>query len=382
MAGDGKLGDLALTAAAAISLGLGVLLLVPYAQPAAHTIAFAFDFRGVLWRPAHAVLLGHAAYDPSAVHVLARGATPDGPLAPSAFSCYPPLAIVAALPFALLPLHVAAALFTVIMAGCAVLALRLVGVRDWRLLCLSAPWVAQGMQVGGLTPLLMLGAAAIWRWRDRPVVVAPVLAAVVALKLFLWPIGIFLLATRRGAAAWIAAGLAIASTAAAWAVLGFSGLTAFPQLLTDTARIDFGHDFSLATALHTLGLSPSAAHAGTVAVGLGLLAGVVVLGRRGDDRRAFVLALAASLALSPVVWLHYFLVLTLAIAVASPRPALVWLAPLVVWGALFTVVKGTVPPVVISQLAAALVVVLALRLGRPARRQSIGPSLDWSSSAT
>jgi hypothetical protein len=379
--------ELALTTGAVLSLGLTALLLLPYGQASAHTIAFAFDYRGVLWRPAHAVLHGLSPYDPAAVHVLARTVSPDGPLNPSAFSCYPPLAIVASLPLALLPLPVAVGLFTVAMVACAVAALRLVGVRDWRLLCLSAPWAAHGVALGGLTPLLMLGAAVVWRWRDRPVVAAPALAAAVALKLFLWPLGVFLLATRRGLTAVVAAGLAVAATVAAWAVLGFSGLTAFPQLLTDTAKIDFGHDFSLGTAFHLLGLPPAASQAAAVAVGLGVLAGVIVLGRRGDERRAFILALAASLALSPVVWLHYFLVLTLAIAISTPGPDLIWLAPLLVWGAMFTAVKGAVPPAVLSQVAAALVVALALRrpgipVGRARRDQSIGPSLDWSSSAT
>lgn len=44
------------------------------------------------------------------------------------------------------------------------------------------------------------------------------------------------------------------------------------------------------------------------------------------DRRALTASLAASLALTPVVWLHYFVVLLIPIALARPRFSAVWLA--------------------------------------------------------
>ena len=54
----------------------------------------------------------------------------------------------------------------------------------------------------------------------------------------------------------------------------------------------------------------------------------MVLGRRGDERRAFVLAIAAALALTPIVWLHYFALLVVVVAIAQPRLGLVWFVPL------------------------------------------------------
>ena len=65
-----------------------------------------------------------------------------------------------------------------------------------------------------------------------------------------------------------------------------------------------------------------------LALGLACSRGVVVLGRRGDERTAFVVAIAASLALTPIVWLHYFALLLVVVALAQPRLGLVWFVPL------------------------------------------------------
>ena len=53
-----------------------------------------------------------------------------------------------------------------------------------------------------------------------------------------------------------------------------------------------------------------------------------MLGRRGDERTAFVVAIAASLALTPIVWLHYFALLLVVVALAQPRLGYVWFVPL------------------------------------------------------
>jgi hypothetical protein len=79
------------------------------------------------------------------------------------------------------------------------------------------------------------------------------------------------------------------------------------------------------------GASPTVARFIGMALAVGLLAGVAVLGLRGDDRAAFSLAIAASLAFTPIVWLHYFALLLVVVAVAKPRLGLAWFLPLVMW---------------------------------------------------
>ena len=68
-----------------------------------------------------------------------------------------------------------------------------------------------------------------------------------------------------------------------------------------------------------------------IAGGLGLLLAVVVLGRRGDEVRAFTCAIVAALVLAPVVWLHYLVLLAVPLGISRPRFAPIWLLPIVLW---------------------------------------------------
>ena len=86
--------------------------------------------------------------------------------------------------------------------------------------------------------------------------------------------------------------------------------------------------YTLANLLDDLGAPPLVARGAWLLVGLGLLAACAVVARRGDERSAFILALAAALALSPLVWLHYFALLIAIVAVARQRLGLVWFVPL------------------------------------------------------
>jgi uncharacterized membrane protein len=112
---------------------------------------------------------------------------------------YPPIAAYIWIPVAVLPVGVAEALATAIVVAAIPLTLMLVGVRDWRcyaaaLLWLSALW---GIQTANVTTLLVLGTATVWRYRDQPTVAGSATGLVVALKLYTWPLLLFLLFTRR-----------------------------------------------------------------------------------------------------------------------------------------------------------------------------------------
>ena len=47
--------------------------------------------------------------------------------------------------------------------------------------------------------------------------------------------------------------------------------------------------------------------------------------------RSFTCAVAATLALSPIVWLHYLVVLLVPMAIVRPRFSLLWLLPVLLW---------------------------------------------------
>ena len=84
------------------------------------------------------------------------------------------------------------------------------GVRDWRchVLAVTSPVVVHGLYYGNLTIVLVLPLALAWRYRDRARLAGLALGAAVAAKLFVWPLVVWLLLTRRfRAAAWaVAAG--------------------------------------------------------------------------------------------------------------------------------------------------------------------------------
>jgi hypothetical protein len=137
-----------------------------------------------------------------------------------------------------------------------------------------------------------------------------------------------MVATRRYASAGLACAIGIGLVLASWAVIGFSGFTTYPDLLRRLEE-SVGDDSLTAYIVGLdLGLPSGVARAVWLALGLGLLGGVVLLGRRRDERAAFVLAIATSLALTPIVWLHYFALLVVVVAVSRPRLGIVWFVPL------------------------------------------------------
>jgi hypothetical protein len=116
---------------------------------------------------------------------------------------YPPVAAVLFAPFAALPLEAGRPVMFVAGLAAVLGALRILQVEDWRcygVAVISAP-AMNSLALGALTSFLLLGAALAWRYRDNPAVAGLATAFTAILKLFLWPLGVWLLATRRWRAA-------------------------------------------------------------------------------------------------------------------------------------------------------------------------------------
>jgi hypothetical protein len=122
-------------------------------------------------------------------------------------------------------------------------------------------------------------------------------------------------------------------TIASWAVLGFAGLGDYVHTLRVLARVEQAKGFSPIALGLSLGLSPGWARAGALVLGAAALGAIFVLARRPDgDRLALSAAVGAALLLSPIVWLHYFVLLLVPLALARPRFTPLWLlAPLPFW---------------------------------------------------
>ena len=247
---------------------------------------------------------------------------------------YPAPVALAFVPFALLPLGLAKAVFLILSLAAVLLALRLFGVRDYR--CYAAALLASptvfSLEVGALGPVLLLGAAVAWRFRGRPLVAAGAVALTALAKLLLWPLVVWLVATRRLREAAAAVFLAAAVTAAGWAVIGFEGLADYPALVRLLSEVQVWKAYSPGALAWAFGASNGVVTALTVVLLAAGTALVVVLARRRDgDRSAFVAAIGVALLASPILWHHYLVLLFAPIALARPRFTPLWFVPALLW---------------------------------------------------
>jgi hypothetical protein len=158
------------------------------------------------------------------------------------------------------------------------------------------------------------------------------LGAAVAAKLFVWPIVVWLLLTKRYRAAAWAVVSAVTLVFGAWALIGFDGLGEYPKLLRVVQDVYAQRSLSLSTVAGALGASVSASVAVAALAGVAMLGGAAVVARRTDgDRRAFALAVGACIVASPIVWPNYAALLFVPIAIVSPRLSAVWFFGYVWW---------------------------------------------------
>lgn len=272
----------------------------------------ALDFHNELYRQAEAVVDGGEVYDP-----------PDAELSDRSNAVWPTAAVLPIVPLTVLPPEVADWLATAAVLGSLVAALWLLDVRDWRVYGAVVLWpsVIEAVQTANASLPLALLVAATWRWRDRAPAAGLALGYAVAVKLFLWPVAVWLALTGRRRAAVIAAAAAAASLVL---IVPFTSLADYARLLRNLAET-FEHDaYTPFALLADLGVPDTAARVATVGLGLALLA----LAWR---RRSLGLALAAALVLSPIVWRHFFVLLLVPLALSRPRFDAVWLIPIGMW---------------------------------------------------
>jgi Glycosyltransferase family 87 len=272
----------------------------------------ALDFHHELYRQAEAVLDGREAYDP-----------PDADLSDRANFLWPMAAVLPVVPLTALPPGVADWLATAAVLATLFATLWVLRVRDWRIygVVLLWPSVIEAVQTANASLPLTLLVAVMWRYRERTALAGLALGYAVALKLFLWPLVVWLALVGRRTAAAIAA---LVATASLLLLLPWTTLADYARLLRNLAET-FERDAYTPFALLTdIGVPDTAARMVTVALGLTLLA----LAWR---RRSLGLAIAAALVLSPLVWRHFFTLLLVPLALSRPRFDLVWLIPIGMW---------------------------------------------------
>jgi alpha-1,2-mannosyltransferase len=318
------------------------------------------DFR-IFRTAARAVLHGTSPYPPATSHALSHF---------DAF-VYPPVSALLFAPAVGLPLAVGRVLFLVLSVASVLVALRLLGVRDWRcygVALLSAPMV-NAFVLGAITPFLLVGAAAVWRYRDRPAQAGVAASLSVVAKLFLWPLAVWLLARRRVRAVVVLGSVSVVAVVGGWAIIGFAGLASYPHVLRILSHVEAPVGYS---PLALLGGA-----AGSVWVSLPACAAVaaaVVVAARGPDgeRRSFAVAVAGAVVAAPIVWLHYLVLLLVPVALYRPRLSPLWFLPFVLWVTPETHANGHVWKVALALAVTLLAVAPALaeRAASPARKRA------------
>jgi hypothetical protein len=132
----------------------------------------------------------------------------------------------------------------------------------------------------------------------------------------------------------VAVAVAVALALVSWATIGFAGIGDYPSVLRKLADQESTSSYSVVALGVRAHLPLLAARILSVLVALALLAAAGWAAR--DDRRSprerdvatLTLCLAAALAASPIVWVHYFLLLLVPLALARPRLSWLWFVPL------------------------------------------------------
>jgi hypothetical protein len=195
----------------------------------------------------------------------------------------------------------------------------LLGVREWRLVALALAWPAtvNSVQSGNITVLITVLLAASWhdRQRGRCGLWA---GLAVAVKLFAWPVLVWLAATKR----WRAFAVALGVQACALAMtLPYISLRTYIHFEATVDRIMAPQSITLDALTRDLGGSANTGRAVALGVGLALL---------WFGRKELGLVVVAMLVLSPVVWLHYFGLLVIPLALYS-RSRLLWTVPILLF---------------------------------------------------
>jgi alpha-1,2-mannosyltransferase len=246
---------------------------------------------------------------------------------------YPPQLVLALVPLTFLPVPVVSFLVALGMLALVGATLYVLEIRDARCYASALVWVPaiSGVLLGNVSIPLAFALAIVWRYRDsvRPPAVA--LGLAVSAKLLLWPVFVWVLAMRRLRTAVWALAIGAAVTVVAWAAIGFAGLAEYPDLLQRLSELQSERSYSIVGMAATLGVADGVGRGAALVVGGALLVACVVLARRRDEERSFTCAVAATLALSPIVWLHYLVLLLVPLAILRPRFSLLWLLPVLLW---------------------------------------------------
>jgi hypothetical protein len=178
--------------------------------------------------------------------------------------------------------------------------------------------------------MLALCLALAWRWRDHAARCGLAVAAAIVAKVFLAPLLLWLLVTRRFRAAAIAVAATAGLLVAGWLAVGLAGLRDYPALLSTLSDVEAARSYSISALATAAGVSVSglALTAALAAAGVPVL---VLLHRRAGDSAVFAGAVGLALLATPILWLHYLLLAGIIVAVRRPAFGAAWFIGWLMW---------------------------------------------------
>lgn len=318
-------------------------------------VAFGLAIVGSLWLIAGFVVFPHGdgwgydyrAYHDAAVRLAESGSLYqaellDGPYRPGPYGLYmyaPPLGIAVA-PLTALSIDAGTLSWYLVHVVALGVACALMPVRTpVRLATFGVASLAfattRDLVLGNVSVLLLVPLAATWRWLDRPLgSVAQAIAMAVRPTLgvlLIWQ----LLRRRWHAVAWtLVAGLVLVVLTLPF--VGMGGYLEYLEVLRNLSDVSgVTRNSDLGSMALALGADPAVASLALIA-GYGLAIGAIGLSLRRDRELGFIVTVAASLLLSPLLWDHYLAMLVLPAAFLAQRghawglllPLATWLPPL------------------------------------------------------
>jgi hypothetical protein len=283
----------------------------------------AFDFRFAYSAAGQRVLSGQSPYLWTALQFR------DG----HAF-VYPALSALLFAPLSRLSLALGALLATVACVALVPGTLWFMRVRDWRVYGVALMWMPfySGWMTANESLFLMLGVAFLWRSRDHPVAAGLLTAAMISLKPLMWPLALWLLATRRWRASAFTLVWGLALNLVAWSLIGFNQIGAYIHAAATDTTDSWRTGFGLPALLAHFGFSRGVGLTVMLVASTALAVAVVHSGlAKRNQNRALVLALALTLVSSPLLWPHYVVLLIVPLALLRPRLDWVWALPLLMW---------------------------------------------------
>jgi hypothetical protein len=303
-------------------LALAAVVTETAVQNAVKSHALAFDFHHDFWVAGTLVRHGLSPFHWTLADIAALKSFP-----------YPAFTAVLFVPFSLIPRGVGDPVFAGLCLVSCLTALWVLRVRDWRayvVLALWAPFIS-GWEAGNLTLPLVLGSAAVWRYRDHSSAAGAVAGALVAIKPTVWPLLLFLLFSRRYRAAAIAVLTSLVLSLIAWSTVGFSQIAVWWHLIGFQTALMYRDGYGLLAVASHLGMSRASGELIQYAVVGAVALLCAVLSWTHRERGAFVAAVMLMLISSPLVDSHYFTLLVIPIAIYRPRLSAAFFIPFAFW---------------------------------------------------